>query len=98
MDFQPFAALLAATIIGFGMSVLTLVMARRAGLAPVQASLVDTLQDNAAALTQRVSQLEAEVRRERTDREGLEIEVRRLRDALADLAVENADLRRRLPV
>lgn len=96
MDLQPFGSLLAATTIGFGLSVVTLFVARRSGLAPVQASLIDTLQDNAAALTQRVSQLEAEVHRERTDREGLEVEVRRLRDALADLASENAELRRRL--
>ena len=96
MDLTPFASLLAATTIGFGLSVVTLFVARRAGLAPVQASLIDTLQDNAAALTQRVSQLEAEVHRERTDRTALEVEVRRLRDALVDLAAENAELRRRL--
>lgn len=96
MDLTSFGSLLAATTIGFGLSLATLVIARRSGMAPVQASLIDTLQDNAAALTQRVAQLEAEVHRERTDREGLEVEVRRLRDALADLAAENAELRRRL--
>jgi chromosome segregation ATPase len=96
VDLTSFGSLLAATTIGFGLSLATLVIARRSGMAPVQASLIDTLQDNAAALTQRVAQLEAEVHRERTDREGLEVEVRRLRDALADLAAENAELRRRL--
>ena len=94
MDLTPFASLFVATAIGFGLSLATFAVARRSGLAPVQASLIDTLQDNAAALTQRVSQLEAEVHLERTTREGLQVEVRRLREALADLAEENAILRR----
>ena len=94
MDLTPFGSFLLATVIGFGLSVVTLFVARRSGLAPVQTSLIATLQDNTAALTQRVSQLEAEVHLERTTREGLQVEVRRLREALADLAEENAILRR----
>ena len=95
-DIGPYAAFIFATTVGLGLSVATYFIARKAGLAPIQAQLIDTLQDNATALTTRVTQLETEVHRERTDRLALQAEVIRLRDALADLAAENADLRKKL--
>ena len=96
LDFGPFAAFLLATSIGLGLAVASLLLARRAGLAPVQAALIDTLQDNATALTTRVEQLEGEVGRERQQRVLLEQTVKRLRDTVSDLAAENAELKRKL--
>lgn len=96
INLEPFMPFLLAAIIGLGLSVATLLVARKAGLAPYQAQLIDTLQDNAAALTTRVSQLEAEIDKERSDRMALQLEVSRLREVLADLVTENADLRKKL--
>lgn len=95
-DVGPYLAFISATLIGLGLTGLTFLVARKAGLAPIQAQLIDTLQDNAQALTERVTQLETEVHRERTDRLALQAEVIRLREALADLATENAELRKKL--
>ncbi len=96
MDLSPFWGFLVAVTVGLALSVATLFVARRSGLAQVTTSLVDVLQDNVAALTLRVSQLEDEVSRERQQRIALEIENRRLRDTTADLAAEVAELRRKL--
>ena len=92
----PFGAWLGAIVVGVTLSALTWALARRAGLAPMEARLVETLKDNAEALEDRVNHLEGALAREQTERRGLELEVRRLRDALADLATENAELRRSL--
>ena len=92
----PMGAWLGAIVVGVALSALTWALARRAGLAPLESRLIETLKDNAEALEDRVAHLEGALARERTDRIGLEAEVQRLRDALADLAAENADLRRRL--
>ena len=96
MDLGPFAAFLVATLVGLGLSAITFLFARRSGLAPVQASLVRTLQDNAIALDARVKLLELDLDRERRQRLVLEETVERLRDTVADLAAENAALRRQL--
>lgn len=95
-DFGPFIAFIFATTVGLGLSIATFFVARKAGLAPYQAQLIDTLQDNASALAERVQHLETEISRERADRIALQQEVTRLRDALADLATENAELRKKL--
>lgn len=92
---EPYLGFLLATFVGLGLSVVTLFVARRSGLATVTTSLVDVLQDNVGALTLRVTQLEDEVGRERQQRVGLEVEVRRLRDTISELAAENTELRRR---
>lgn len=96
MDLTPFAAFIVATTIGLGLSLATFIVARKSGLSPVQDELIGTLKDNSSALTLRVAQLEEEVSRERARRIELEMTLTRLRDAVADLVAENADLRRRL--
>jgi septal ring factor EnvC (AmiA/AmiB activator) len=96
VDFGPFAAFILATSVGLGLSLATYFLARQAGLAPVQSALIDTLQDNAAALSTRVSQLETELDSERRQRIALAATVTNLRDTVADLATENGDLRKRL--
>ena len=90
----PFGAWLGAIVVGVTLSALTWAVARRAGLAPMESRLIETLKGNAEALEDRVAHLEGALARERDQRVGLEAEVQRLRDALADLASENAALRR----
>ena len=90
------AGFLIATGCGLFLTFLTYLTARRSGLAPAQATLIDTLQDNAKALDEKVRLLEEQVARETAERIRLQTEVTRLRTAIADLAAENAELRRRL--
>ena len=96
MDLGPFWGFLAATIVGLGLAVTSWAFARKAGLGSVQTSLITTLQDTSDALAQQVALLKAEVDRERTLRTQLEEQVSRLKAAVADLAYENAELRRRV--
>jgi predicted nuclease with TOPRIM domain len=99
-DLAPFFAFLAATAVGLAMSVAAFLFARKSGLATIQANLVSTLKENADALSDRVDILEAKVVELNTQKTILESTVKRLRDAVTDLAAENAELRRklRLPV
>jgi chromosome segregation ATPase len=92
-QYGPF---LTATIIGLSIALFTWYAARKSGLAPVQAELIDTLQDNAMALNNKVKMLEQEVHSERETRQALERKVDRLEGIVIDLADENADLRRKL--
>lgn len=96
VDLSPFLSFLTATAVGLGLAVATFLVARRSGLNSVQTQLIDTLQDNAEALGKRVDLLEEEVSTLTRQRSDLEATVKRLRDAVTDLAQENADLRRRL--
>ncbi len=96
IDLSPFLSFLVATTVGLGLTMVTFLVARRSGLNSVQAQLIDTLQDNAQALASRVDLLEEEVSVLTRQRSDLEATVKRLRDAVTDLAQENADLRRRL--
>ena len=96
IDLSPFMSFIVATVIGLGLALATLFIARRSGLTSVQSQLIETLRDNAEALNRRVGILEGEVRTLTEQRTDLEATVRRLRDAVTDLAEENADLRRRL--
>lgn len=85
-----------ATAVGLGLSVATFLVARHAGLAPMQSQLIDTLRDSVDALTTRVEQLERELSDERNQRLLLVANVRDCRDTVADLASENARLRTQL--
>ena len=93
---EPYLGFIFATSVGVGLASASLLISRKAGLAPIQAQLIDTLQDNAAALTSRVSQLEADLDRERKRGDSLAATVKDLRDTVTDLAHENATLRKRL--
>ena len=95
-DLGPFFAFLAATAVGLAMSVAAFFFARKSGLATIQANLVSTLKENADALSDRVDILEAKVVELTTQKSVLESTVKRLRDAVTDLASENAELRRKL--
>jgi hypothetical protein len=93
---ESYGPFLTATIIGLLIALFTWYAARKSGLAPVQAELIDTLQDNAVALNNKVKLLEQEVHSERETRQALERKVDRLEGIVIDLADENADLRRKL--
>ncbi len=92
----PIVGFLLSTTVGLGLTIVTFIVARKSGLAPVQERLVDTLQENAAALTSQVGLLKEQIEQETTRRQALEREVARLRAAVADLATENAELRRKV--
>jgi len=93
---EPYVAFFLATTIGLVLSLATYWVARHSGLGPVQSALIDTLQDNAAALAVRVTQLEQEVSHLSAQRQLLEQQIGRLRETVTDLAGENAELRRQL--
>jgi septal ring factor EnvC (AmiA/AmiB activator) len=102
-DFGPFFAFLAATTIGLGMSVAAFYFARKSGLATIQANLVSTLKENAEALAdkvelqaQAIEDLKAQVAQMQTQKTLYEATIERLRNTIADIASENADLRRKL--
>ena len=93
---EPFLGLLIALAVGVGLSIAQLLIAQRSGLATYQGTLVKTLQDNLAALTTRVQQLEASLVNEQTARKAADERVEELRDVVADLARENTALRHKL--
>lgn len=95
-EFAPFGAFLIATLVGLGLTALTFVVSRKAGLAPVQAQLIDTLQDTVAAQGDKIDRLESELSRETQQRVLMQQAMSRLRDGMADLAAENAELRHKL--
>lgn len=96
IDLEPFLGFFVATIIGLVLSLSTFFFVKKSGLTDYQAKLIQTLQDNASALSSRVDLLEAEVTELRKIRDSLQTEVLKLHDAIADLASENADLRKQV--
>jgi hypothetical protein len=92
----PFASFILASLVGFVLAIGTLFLGKKSGLGNVQATLIDTLQDNAAALDKRVILLEREIELERQQRIHLEGVVSELRNTVTDLANENTRLRMQL--
>ena len=92
----PFASFILASLVGFGLAIGTLFLGKKSGLGNVQATLIDTLQDNASALDKRVILLEREIELERQQRLHLEGVVSERRLTVADLANENTRLRTQL--
>ena len=71
-------------------------LARKSGLQPAQAALVQTLKENGDALEKQVGLLEREVATQRDYRVKLEQKVARLEAVVLELADENSDLRKKL--
>jgi hypothetical protein len=71
-------------------------LARKSGLQPAQAALIDTLQDNAVALKIQVDRLKEEVATQRDRRVALERKVARMEAVILSLADENSVLRAQL--
>ncbi len=92
----PIVGFLLATTVGLGLTIATFLVARKSGLAPVQERLVDNLQDNVKALEDKVALLEEKLADETRRRILVEQQIVRMRNGMADLASENAELRRKL--
>ena len=92
----PFLNFMLATVVAFGLSFGTFLMYRRLGLSPMEDKLISRLKDNTEALEVRVGQLEEQVSNEQTQRIALEAELKKLRNTVADLAIENTILRKKL--
>lgn len=102
---EPFLPFLAATIVAAVVAVLGYLVARRAGLGPVQAEYVETLEGINSALDRRIGLLEDEHRSlndalntERQARAKLAQKVIRLERTIVSLAEENDYLRQRLGI
>jgi len=96
VNMAPFLNFMLATVVAFGLSFGTFLMYRRLGLSPMEDKLISRLKDNAEALEVRVGQLEEQVSNEQTQRIALEAELKTLRNTVADLAIENTILRKKL--
>ena len=96
VNMAPFLNFMLATVVAFGLSFGTFLMYRRLGLSPMEDKLISRLKDNAEALEVRVGQLEEQVSNEQTQRIALEAELKKLRNTVADLAIENTILRKKL--
>src|SRR5512135_1119628 len=95
-ELAPFGAFLLATAAGLGLTALTFAASRKAGLAPVQSALIDTLKDNVAAMEDKIERLEQQVAAADQRHVVMQQAMTRLREGMADLAAENAELRRKL--
>lgn len=96
VNMAPFLNFMLATVVAFGLSFGTFLMYRRLGLSPMEDKLISRLKDNTEALEVRVGQLEEQVSNEQTQRIALEAELKKLRNTVADLAIENTMLRKKL--
>lgn len=83
-----------AALVGLGISYATFRFAKASGLTSVQGTLIDTLQDNARALSDRVKILEDQVAELTAIKVAHEKEIADLQDAVTDLAKENTELRK----
>lgn len=92
-SFLPF---LLATVVGSVVAGVSYLVARRAGLGPVQAEYVRNLEGNNRMLDQRLDEIEAALGRERATRAKLAKRVIRLERLVVTLSDENAGLRKRL--
>jgi len=93
---RSYGAFLSATAIGLVIAAMTWYAARKSGLQPVQAELIENLQDNAAALNVRVERLKEDLEAERQRRISLSSRVEQLENLVVELVAENTDLRKRL--
>lgn len=96
-EFAPYFGFLMASLIGLGMSLGTLYLARKSGLGDVQESLISTIQENSVALNERVNLLEKQLDEERKLTAELRGKVRTLEKTVISLAAENAQLKKALP-
>ncbi len=93
---SPVVSFLLAAIVGLGMATLSWVISRRSGLVPAQEALITTLQANTSALQAQVDMLTRQLNAEKQARQELAARTDQLEEQLADLLVENADLRKQL--
>lgn len=80
--------------VGLALSIATLFLTKRSGLGEVQDALIQTMQENTVALTQRVELLEEQLKDERVKTNDLQTEVKKLSDTVLHLSKENTRLRK----
>ena len=97
---EPYLSFFIAGLVGLFLAGLTFWFARKSGLQPAQAALIDTLKDNVDAQEDQIRLLKGDLAVERTARQGLEEKVQRLQAVVVELVTENAELRKKagLPV
>ncbi len=93
---SPIVSFFLAAIVGLAMATLSWFISRRSGLVPAQEALITTLQANTAALQSQVEMLTRQLAAEKQARQDLATRTDQLEEQLADLLVENADLRKQL--
>lgn len=100
---SPIVSFLLAALMGLAMAALTFYFARKSGLVPAQERLISTLEANTKALTHQILLLREQLDEERSKRselaekhEQLVARTDALEGQLADLLVENSELRRKL--
>jgi hypothetical protein len=92
----PYISFILAALVGLFLAAGTFWFARKTGLQPAQTALIQTLQDNAAALSDQIKIVRQQLDSEIEKRASLERRVTILQQAVVDLAEENAELRRKL--
>jgi cell division protein FtsB len=92
---DPYFSFLIAGLVGLFLAGLTWWFARKSGLQPAQAALIDTLKDNVDALEDRAKLLEDQLNIERARTTELDQELKKLKAVVVDLVTENAELRRK---
>jgi predicted nuclease with TOPRIM domain len=80
--------------VGLVLSIATLFLTKKSGLGEVQDALIQTMQENTVALTQRVDLLEAQVKDRDAKIEHLEAEVKKLGDTVLRLSKDNTRLKK----
>lgn len=91
----PYAAFVLTAIVGVVLAGLSWFVARRSGMLPLQAELVDTLQETVQALEKQKSLVQEERDKAVALAETHGAHVIRLNEAILDLVVENTELRRK---
>jgi uncharacterized membrane protein affecting hemolysin expression len=81
---------------GLVLAAATFWLARKSGLQPAQAALINTLKDNANAMEDKISRLTAELAEQKDRRILLEKKVARMEGVILGMATENAELRKKL--
>ena len=81
---------------GLVLAAATFWLARKSGLQPAQAALINTLKDNADAMEDKIARLTDELAAQRDRRILLEKKVSRMEGVILGMATENAELRKKL--
>lgn len=100
---SPIVSFLLALFLGLALATLTWWMTRKSGLVPAQERLISTLESNTKALTHQIVLLHEQLDEEKKKRselaekhEQLVARTDALEHQLADLLVENSELRKKL--
>ena len=85
-----------AAVAGLFLAACSFWLARKSGLQPAQATLIETLKDNAEAMEDQIALLKTELATQKDRRIQLEKKVSRMEAIILELAQENSDLRKKV--